>query len=240
MKSVPKSKCPEWYYDEKRHSGINYSDQKNVDRFDDEHTKFRDYAQEAKRIIELAGIQKNDILLDAGCGSGALTLHLAKKASKVIAIDVSGAMIELCKKKIAAENISNIRLVNAGFLDYKHDGEKVDVIVSSLALHHLPDFWKFIALRKMNGILKKGGKFYLADVVFSVPPDGYDDSINDWIVSLGEIAGGNMREEAVTHVKEEYSTLDWIMERMLDNAGFRLEKISKLDQNLYGYLCVKR
>jgi putative AdoMet-dependent methyltransferase len=42
-----------------------------------------------------------------------------------------------------------------GFLNYEHNGPPLDMIVSNLALHHLPDFWKMIALKRIHEMLHK-------------------------------------------------------------------------------------
>jgi len=46
----------------------------------------------------------------------------------------------------------------------------VDKMVTKAALHHLPDFWKSIALLETVDILKKGGKLYFFDVIFLFDP----------------------------------------------------------------------
>jgi hypothetical protein len=41
----------------------------------------------------------------------------------------------------------------------------VDAVVTTLALHHLPDFWKGMALKRVHGMLKRGGRLYIHDVI---------------------------------------------------------------------------
>ncbi len=69
------------------------------------------------------------------------------------------------KQKAHAMGISNIAFSQAGFLSYEHNGYPLDLIVSNLALHHLPDFWKMIALKRIYQLLKNGGTFYLGEPV---------------------------------------------------------------------------
>lgn len=45
-----------------------------------------------------------------------------------------------------------------GFLTYQHQGPPLDAVVTQIALHHLPDFWKQIALLRIFDMLKEGGK----------------------------------------------------------------------------------
>ena len=66
---------------------------------------------------------------------------------------------------LAKANINNVFPICSGLLSYEHDGEPADVVISNAVLHHLPDFWKLVALRNINSFLKPGGKFFLFDVV---------------------------------------------------------------------------
>ena len=50
-----------------------------------------------KKIADFGEIQKEDLILEIGCGFGNLTKELAKRAKKVIAIDKDWRMIELAK-----------------------------------------------------------------------------------------------------------------------------------------------
>ena len=49
--------------------------------------------------------------------------------------------------------------------------------------HHLPDFWKAVALTRIAGMLRPGGIFRLSDVVYSFAPDEADDRIESWIAN---------------------------------------------------------
>jgi len=84
-------------------------------------------------------------------------------------------MLNFTRRKAELRGIKNIEFHQAGFLTYDHHGEPLDAVVSQLALHHLPDFWKMIALKRIFAMLKEGGKFYLRDVVYSFPVDNYMD-----------------------------------------------------------------
>ncbi len=48
-----------------------------------------------------------------------------------------------------------------------------------------------------------------------------------------------MYKEAITHIKEEYSTFDWVMEQMLEKAGFAIENTRYHDGVIGIYLCSK-
>jgi putative AdoMet-dependent methyltransferase len=52
--------------------------------------------------------------------------------------------------------------------------------------------------------------------------------------------GPSGQSESETHVREEYSTCNWIMEGLLDKAGFRVETVDYRDEFLAAYLCTKK
>lgn len=54
-------------------------------------------------------------LIDIGCGTGVWTLHLAKVAKSVVALDSSQAMLEVFKEDAKRLNLSNVSCVNSNF-----------------------------------------------------------------------------------------------------------------------------
>lgn len=113
----------------------------------------------------------------------------------------------------------------------------MDIIVTSLALHHLPDFWKLTALSRMNTMLKDQGRLYLMDVVFS--EENYVENITKFIASIEQSAGPERAAEIVMHIKKEYSTFTWIMEGLLARAGFHIDRAVGQDGVFARYFCTK-
>ena len=65
-------------------------------------------------------------------------------------------------------------------LSFAYQPNSYDLIVSEFTLHHLPDFWKAVALARIFAALKPGANFYLRDIVFVSTPDGEERSIEQW------------------------------------------------------------
>jgi putative AdoMet-dependent methyltransferase len=228
---------PAWQYDELKHAGVDYADPAQAAVYDKRHQRFRDYRKDAEAVAARLGVNSEHTIVDLGAGTGAFTLHAAPMCRKIFAVDVSRPMLEFCRKEAARRKLTNIVFHQGGFLTYRHAGERVDFIVSSAALHHLPDFWKAIGLRRMKGMLKPGGRLYLFDIVFPDEGEALSGPISLWRDSLKEKAGAEFAAEVDTHIRDEHSTYDWIMEGLLTRAGFRI------DQAEYGggfgatYLC---
>jgi SAM-dependent methyltransferase len=173
-----------------------------------------------------------------GAGTGVLALAAAAHCRRVVAVDVSAAMLELLAHRAPA----NVELVRAGFLSYEHAGEPADAVYSRHALHHLPDLWKAVALRRLAEVLRPGGVLLLRDLTFSFGPDEAEARLAAWLDGAAATpARGWTREELETHLREEFSTYTWLLEPMLERAGFAIEQAMLDESGIYaGHLCRRR
>ena len=112
-------------------------------------------------------------------------------------------------------------------------------MVTQIALHHLPDFWKQIALLRMADMLKEGGRFCLRDVVYSFDPRDHERFIDRFISRANAMVGPEFAGHFTAPVKNEYSTLDWIMQGMIERAGFEITKVEHQEGFFALYLCTK-
>jgi len=71
----------------------------------------------ANLIARLPELLAGKRILDAGCGTGALALELAKKGASVVAIDLSPNLIELAKERISPVDRQNIDFQSGDMLD---------------------------------------------------------------------------------------------------------------------------
>ena len=96
-----------------------------------------------------------------------------------------------------------------------------DLVYSRYALHHLPDFWKAIALSRLAGMLRSGGVLRLWDVVYSFEPGDADRHIEAWIAQTmaADVERGWTRAELAEHVRDEHSTFTWLLEPMIERAA---------------------
>lgn len=104
-------------------------------------------------------------VLDLGCGTGTITKTLKEKFkyANVTCLDLAENMIEMAKLKLDKYNDINYIIGDFYSLNFS---EKYDVIVSSLALHHLvTDDDKIEFYKKIYDALNEGGIFCNADVV---------------------------------------------------------------------------
>lgn len=231
---------PAWHYDEMQHTGADFADSKIVKAYDDRMQRLRNIPQEIEIAQSALQLTPDQTLIEIGVGTGEFAIALSERCKQVIATDISSTMLEYAREKAAARSRTNIRFVQAGFLTYEHQGEPVDAVISQLALHHLPDFWKMIALKRIDSMLKKGGKFFLRDVVFPSNLEDYDPFFDRAVDHVRQAVCDDMASGMANHIKKEFSTLDWIMEGLIYRAGFSIVQKNQPGGNLMAtYLCVK-
>lgn len=237
VQSDAMKKISPWEYDEFKQVGIDYESQEEVADYDSRHSQFRDVEAECTKILDAISVTPQSVIIEIGTGTGAFAIHAARRCAEVFAVDVSTPMLEFSQCKADKSGLNNITFCHSGFLTYEHAGIPADALVTSMAFHHLPDLWKGIALHRMNSMLKPGGLLYLHDVIFAQADA--ETNISSWIDRLGEIGGAQLRDEVATHVREEFSTFDWIVEGLLERTGFKVLSKEMIDGVIGTYLCKK-
>jgi CheY-like chemotaxis protein/ubiquinone/menaquinone biosynthesis C-methylase UbiE len=231
---------PNWFYDETKHSGVDYNSLAQVQAYDEKHQKFRDYEKASQAIIRRLGLGSGDTVIDMGAGTGAFALCAARACKTVYAVDVSQAMVDYARQKAEQAGLKNIVFCQGGFLTYEHVAEPADALVSTAVLHHLPDFWKLVGLRRVNEMLKPGGRLFLFDVVFSSDMAGYEARFDEWVSSFARNVGPDFAVEAEIHIRDEHSTYDWVMEGLLRRAGFGIDSAEYDGGFGATYVCTKK
>lgn len=234
------AQTPAWRYNEMKPCGFNYNSFILAKVYDTYHQMFRDYQREAEQIVAQLDLDASATVLDMGCGTGAFALHAAAYYDTIHAVDVSKAMLRRARRQAKRAGLTNVRFHHGGFLTYEHKADPVDAVSTSVALHHLPDFWKLVGLRRLAAMLKPGGRLYLFDVVFSFDLAQYESCFERFIQRMSVEIGPNGEAESQTHLREEYSTCDWIIEGMLERAGFAIDSAGYGDGFLAAHLCTKK
>lgn len=228
-----------WQYDEMKQTGVDYTDLNEVTAYDERMAKLRNIKKETDNIIKLLDIGPEDTIIEFGAGTGEFALEAAQHCKKVIAIDVSENMLRYAGKKSKERKIQNIDFRQGGFLTYRHIGKPADIVIAQLALHHLPDFWKLVALKRISNMLKESGILYIRDTVYSFDMDDYKEFFNRWISDTYISAGKELAWDIETAVREEFSTCDWIMEGLIEHSDFMIQT-AEYDQGfLAQYICIK-
>lgn len=239
LSSGPGAPVASWKIDEIGRAGPEHLDPGYVAGYDRK-AQF-DPEPDIELLVSL-GLDSQSRVVDFGAGTGTFAIAAAGRCSHVIAVEPSAAMVEALRAKAAAVGAGNVVPVRAGFLSYEHSGPLADFAYSRNALHHLPDFWKALALTRIAATLKPGGVLLLRDIVYSFEVPDAGRALEAWIRGGAESAAdGWTPDQLVEHVREEHSTFCWLLEAMLSRAGFEIVEAAFTESQVFAaFVCRKR
>jgi SAM-dependent methyltransferase len=207
--------APRWYLDERAYAGPEHLEPDYVAGYD---AKTGLEVDAALALLRRHGLGPETTLVDLGCGTGLLAAAAGRECRRVVGVDPSPAMLALARSRS-----TGVEWVEGGFLTYEHEGEPPQVVHSRNALHHLPDFWKGVALARIHGLLAPGGVLVLGDLVYDFEPGEAGKRVEEWLASAAPApAEGWTRDELEEHVRDEHSTFSWLLEQLLERTGFEI------------------
>lgn len=116
-------------------------------------------------MLATAEVARGDQVVDLGCGTGQLSLPLAERGARVLAVDVSEAMVRRLEEKARSMSVQ-VDGLTAPIENLSLPAGSVDLIVTSYALHHLRDADKDRLVAAAFQWLKPGGTLLVADMMF--------------------------------------------------------------------------
>ncbi len=105
--------------------------------------------------------QEDWLALDVGTGAGHTALTIAPKVARVIATDITPAMLEKTAELAAARGIANLETRFADAVDLPFENNTFDLLTCRLAMHHFPNPHQTLA--EFSRVLKPAGYLGLAD-----------------------------------------------------------------------------
>ncbi|SCG53090.1 Methyltransferase domain-containing protein [Micromonospora echinaurantiaca] len=128
-----------------------------------------------ERVVELAGIEPGQTVVDVGCGTGNLSFAVlaAQPSARVTGLDPDGAALRRAARK-ARRRSAALTLVQ-GYADrIPAEDASLDHVVSSLALHHVDDDGRIAFARDALRALRPGGRVTIVD--FGGPAHKVEDA----------------------------------------------------------------
>jgi tRNA (cmo5U34)-methyltransferase len=113
-------------------------------------------------IRKVVALRPDMNAMDFGAGTGLVTLGLSPYVGSLTAADASGEMLRVLGEKLKELRIENVCMLQCEPGDAPLPLSGLDLIVSSMVLHHIPDVPRM--LRRLRPCLRPGGWIALADL----------------------------------------------------------------------------
>jgi SAM-dependent methyltransferase len=160
------------------------------------------------------GALSEQVLVDAGCGTGNYSLALLEHVARIEAIDMNEAMLDVARTKLAqAEAAERIRFQRAAIDTLPIESISADGVMINQVLHHLPDDsahgWPLTrkVIAEFARVLRPGGVLVINSCSHEQLRRGW------WFYSLIEAQAERMIERHIPLLE---------LESILSSCGFDL------------------
>jgi len=130
--------------------------------------------RQRERLLDTLGLRGNENVLDVGCGRGLLLIGAARRLplGKAFGIDLwqgidqSGNSMDATLANTRAENVDDrVEVRTADMRDLPFPDASMDAVVSSIAIHNVPDReGRARAVREISRVLKPAGRIAIQDL----------------------------------------------------------------------------
>jgi len=116
-----------------------------------------------RMIANLLCPREGERILDVGCGTGLLTVEIARRIQRgeVIGVDASRPMIDVARRKRGTD-VCRFELAVGEDLPYENDS--FDAVTSAFFFHHVGWEVKVRCAREILRVLRPGGRVIIADI----------------------------------------------------------------------------
>ncbi len=122
-------------------------------------------------LAEYVVVPDSGVALDVGCGSGALTIAVAKRnpRAKVVGTDRWGKEYgsytrKLCEDNAKLEGVDNVEFIKGDAIKLDFPDESFDAVTSNYVYHNINMTNRQELLMETLRLLKKGGTFAIHDI----------------------------------------------------------------------------
>ncbi|HEX75754.1 MAG TPA: class I SAM-dependent methyltransferase [Dehalococcoidia bacterium] len=117
----------------------------------------------AEKLLHFINMKEKQNFLEVGCGSGAMSKHVAKKyLLNVTGTDIDPEQIQLAQEN--TDNLPGLRFLEVDAADLPFQDNDFEIVLSFGVMHHICNWLD--ALKEIDRVLKPGGYFVYRDIVY--------------------------------------------------------------------------
>ena len=120
----------------------------------------------AAAVLFAANLRPGDRVIDLGCGAGLVSIPLAERGARVLAIDGNEVLVSRLSRTARERPLPGLEVLLRPIDSLSLPAASADLIVSTYALHRLRDADKQRVVAAAFQWLKPGGTFMVADMMF--------------------------------------------------------------------------
>jgi SAM-dependent methyltransferase len=152
------------------------------------------FGEHSRNFLLRAGLAEGMRVLEIGCGTGSMTIWLARQVGingEVIAIDASKEQLEIARTAAEASGITNIQFLCSTIEALDFQSEVIDLAYCRFFLMHVKNPKQILHTIKRN--LKPGGVIACeephADSLTTTPRHDQIEKFNTLFIQLGQLQG---------------------------------------------------
>lgn len=186
-----------------------------------------------KKFFNELKIKSGDFALDLCCGTGDLTIGLAKKvgpAGNVIGLDFNQKMLDLATIKICKQNLQKeIQLKHGDAMHLPYEDSSFDIVTIGFGLRNVPDADQ--VLKEIYRVLKPNGRIGILETSQPTNPIikiGWNAYFK-LFPGFAKLLGANISDyQYLSHTTAKFVSAEQL-KRMLKDTGFVNVRVTKLN-----------
>lgn len=177
-----------------------------------------------KLTVARSGIKDGGYALDVCCGTGMLSMELAKATGatgNVVGLDFSENMLSVARENVKEFSLKeNIRFIQGNAMELPFDDNTFDCATVGWGLRNVPEI--ITAVSEMARVVKPGGKVISLDMAQPTMPvfkQGYWLFFEKVIPAMGKLWAGNKGAYGYLHDSAKVFPPQWELAEIFSRAG---------------------
>ena len=198
-----------------------------------------------RKTSNIFNYNKNQVVLDIGCGNGDLAYNISTKVDQVYCLETSQEYINICKNKfLNSKNIKVLKL-NEDYTDLSFiKNIKFSIIIANSVIQHYRSQQEIVDLVKsLKKISSDDAQFLISDIVISNKQTWYNKTtnylrlfynsiINRYFISLIEMALKLIIDREYLKVKKNINVLVVDFDKLINDLSLIVKEVNEIKEHI--------